>query len=100
MIKNGKYKDLWCVADFETTTEKFYNEHGYSKVWLWAISNSDGETIAIGEDIEDFIAYCTNNLKNYVIFFHNLKFDGSYILSYILSKNTPFKDTIGARDNA
>ena len=100
MIKNGKYKDLWCVADFETTTEKFYNEHGYSKVWLWAISNSDGETIAIGEDIEDFMAYCTNHLKNYVIFFHNLKFDASYILSYILSKNTPFKDKIGSRDNA
>lgn len=100
MIKNNKYKDLWVVADFETTTEKFYNEHGYTKVWLWAISSSEGKTIAIGEDIESFMSYCTENLKNYVIFFHNLKFDGSYILSYILSKGTPYKDKIGSRDNA
>lgn len=100
MIKNGKYNNLWCVADFETTTEKFYNEYGYSKVWLWAISSNEGKTIAWGETIEDFISYCTNNLNNYVIFFHNLKFDGSYILSYILSKGTEFKDKIGSRDSA
>lgn len=100
MKKRNKYKDLWVVADFETTTEKFYNENGYSKVWLWAISSSEGKTIAIGETIESFISYCTNNLNNYVIFFHNLKFDGSYILSYILNKRTPYKEQISARDNA
>lgn len=100
MIKNGKYKDLWCVADFETTTEKFYNENGYSRVWLWAISSNEGKTIAIGYNIDSFIKYCTDNLNNYVIFFHNLKFDGSYILTYILEHQTPFKDKITARDNA
>ena len=28
MFKNGKYDNLWVTADFETTTEKFYNEFG------------------------------------------------------------------------
>ena len=100
MFKNGKYDNLWVTADFETTTEKFYNEFGYSQVWLWAISSSEGKTIAIGEDIKSFIKYCTNNLKNYTIYFHNLKFDGSYILSYLLEQGVPYKEKITSRDNA
>ena len=58
MLKNNKYKDLWVVADFETTTEKFYNEHGYTKVWLWAISNSEGKTSIITTSYFIFIR-CT-----------------------------------------
>ena len=99
MIKNGKYDDNWVVADFETTTEDFYLKYNYSKVWLWAIANNQGKTIKIGVDIESFIKYCVDNLNNYIIYFHNLKFDGSYILSYLLSKKVPFKEKIMSKDN-
>ena len=93
-------KDLskWVTADFETTTEKFYLENGYTKVWLWAISNNEGHMIAYGEDIDSFMSYCTNNLNGYIIYFHNLKFDGSYILSYLLEHQVEYKDKIASRD--
>lgn len=94
-----KYKDLWVTADFETTTEKFYLENGYTKVWLWAIASNEGKMVAHGETIDSFIAYCNNNLNNYTIYFHNLKFDGSYILSYLLEQKVEYKDKISARDN-
>ncbi len=89
----------WVVADFETTTEKFVKENGYTKVWLWAISNSEGHMISWGQDIESFLAYCEKHLHNYIIYFHNLKFDGSYILSYLLEHKISYKDKIYANDN-
>lgn len=100
MIKNDTNTKQWYTADFETTTEKFYNENGYTKVWLWAIANSEGHMIAHGETIESFMIYCRDNLNNSIIYFHNLKFDGSYILSYFLDLKLQHKRKIYARDNA
>lgn len=99
MKKNDKYKDCWVVADFETTTEEFYNANGYTKVWLWAIANNQGKTIKVGTNIKDFIEFCAKKLNHYVVFFHNLKFDGSYILSYLLDNKIPYKEKIASRDN-
>lgn len=98
-MKYNKNKDLWVTADFETTTEKFYLEHGFTKVWLWAVSSSEGHMLEWGETIESFMSYCINNLNNYTIYFHNLKFDGSYILSYLLEQQVEYKDKISSRDN-
>ena len=95
---SDKYINNWVTADFETTTEKFYLEYGYSKVWLWAISNNEGHMIAHGEDIDSFMKYCIENLNNYIVYFHNLKFDGSYILSYLLDNKVEYKDKIASRD--
>lgn len=99
MTKFERNLDKWVTADFETTTEKFYLEFGSTMVWLWAISNNEGHMIAWGKDIESFMEYCFNNLNGYTIYFHNLKFDGSYILSYLLNMNYKFKDKVIANDN-
>lgn len=99
MSSYTKHKDKWCTADFETTTEKFYEKYGFTKVWLWAIANSEGHMIAHGEYLEDFMKYCANNLNNYTIYFHNLKFDGSYILSWLLSQGVEYREKIGVKDN-
>ena len=98
-MKNDTNSKVWFTADFETTTEKFYKENGYTKVWLWAIANSEGHMIAHGENIDSFMNYCRTSIPNTIIYFHNLKFDGSYILSYLLSLKVPYKDKIYARDN-
>lgn len=99
MTKFERNLDKWVTADFETTTEKFYLEFGSTMVWLWAISNNEGHMIIWGKDIESFMDYCFNNLNGYTIYFHNLKFDGSYILSYLLNMNYKFKDKVIANDN-
>ena len=35
----------WYVADFETTNYEFYEQNGYTKVWLYAICDSDANII-------------------------------------------------------
>lgn len=82
----------WYVADFETTTDNFYKLNGYVKVWLYAISDAKGNIINFGKSIEEFIEYISNNLDNNIIYFHNLKFDGSFILNYLINNNFQLVD--------
>ena len=53
-------------------------------MWLYAICDENANVITIGEDIEDFIQYL-RKLTGKVVYFHNLKFDGDFIVSYLLS---------------
>lgn len=68
------------TADFETTTD--IND---CRVWAWAlceIYNTDN--FIVGTNIESFIEWCEKTKHNEKIMFHNLKFDGSFIISYLL----------------
>ena len=82
----------WFVADFETTSEKFYNENGYTKVWLYAICDMNGNIVNYGETIEQFIMYI-RTLYGKTIYFHNLKFDGTFILDYLLKLGYTYYET-------
>lgn len=67
------------TADFETTTDA-----ETARVWSWeSCVVGDPDNFCRGIDIESFIEYCS--LADRVIYFHNLKFDSSYILSYLLT---------------
>ena len=79
----------WYVSDFETTSEKFYNLYGYTKVWLWSICDSSANIIEDGDNISTFLARC-KRLAPCTMYFHNLKFDGSFILSYLLDNGIPY----------
>ena len=68
-------------ADFETTTD--VND---CRVWAFAVCNVDDPSdFRYGNSIEEFIKFCSDPKINYKVFFHNLKFDGSYILSYLMN---------------
>ena len=84
----------WYVADFETTSEKFYNEYGYTKVWLYSICDNNNTIVKDGESIEDFMNFVSKTIKKGTIYFHNLKFDGSFILDYLLNNKFTYKDKI------
>lgn len=84
----------WFVADFETKNEDFYNENGFTEVWLYAISNPQGEIVNYGENIEQFIDYCKKELSNCIVYFHNLRFDGSFIINYLIRNNYKYLDKI------
>ena len=77
------------TADFETNVSETD-----CRVWAYAlceIGNTDN--FIYGNNIEDFIKWCSNKKENYVLYFHNLKFDGEYIFSYLLENNyTCIKD--------
>ena len=69
------------TADFETAT--WLEDETY--VWAWAtceIGNPDN--IVIGNDIEGFMKWCIKN-ENTTLYFHNLKFDGEFIICYLLN---------------
>ena len=79
------------VADFETTTDP-------SDVRVWASGLCEietGEVCFIGNDIESFFNYLKN--KNSVVYFHNLKFDGEFILSYLLRNGYKWNDSREAK---
>lgn len=71
-------KRLQLSCDFETTVDP-----KDVRVWASCAVNIDTlETEFIGNSIESFFDYLRD--KNTVCYFHNLKFDGEFILSYLL----------------
>lgn len=84
---------VWFVSDFETKDESFYNKNGYTEVWLYSISNSDGVIVDYGYSIDSFIQYI-QTLNNVIIYFHNLKFDGSFLLNYLMNHNFNYVEKI------
>lgn len=69
--------DIWS-ADFETTTDP--ND---CRVWLWGVEELYSGTRHWWIDITSFIEFCMDNDKA-PIYFHNLAFDGSFILDWLL----------------
>lgn len=67
------------VADFETNTSE-----KNCRVWAYAISDIDNpENVEIGNSIDDFMKWCMHP-KHTKAYFHNLKFDGQFIISWLL----------------
>ena len=79
------------VADFETTTQADYEVDGYVRVFLWHARQMYGTDERLGYDIDSFISFLSEgNVKR--IWFHNLRFDGSYILNRILQLGWTYSD--------
>lgn len=71
---------LCYAADFETTTDP--ND---ARVWAYSMCNVDNpDEFLYGTSIDEFFEICSDYLHNYKIWFHNLKFDGVWIISYLL----------------
>lgn len=67
------------TADFETN-----NHEEDCRVWAWAICNIDTLETIYGKDIESFInQILKQDSEKY--YFHNLKFDGNFICSFLLN---------------
>ena len=83
------------ACDFETNT----HEDNVS-VWAFAcceIGNPDN--FIYGNNINDFIKWCKTKHENYLLYFHNLKFDGEFIFYYLLSNGYIFiKDKKDKKD--
>lgn len=69
------------TADFETCVW-LPNE---TYVWAWAVSEiGNDENIVIDNNIDSFIEFCKSQ-KNADFYFHNLKFDGEFIIYWALT---------------
>lgn len=80
------------TADFETCT--WLENETY--VWAWAVCEIGNEkNIVIDNNIKSFIDYCYLQ-KNSTFYFHNLKFDGEFIIYYLLKNG--FKHVVKKED--
>ena len=86
----------WFVADFETTSYKYYQTHGDSKVWLWAICDEKAQIIKYGDSIDTFFNFISS-MRRVIIYFHNLKFDGQFIISWLLMNGFTHKDKLNTK---
>lgn len=75
---------LCYAADFETTTD--VND---CRVWAYALCNIETNEFIYGNSLDEFIEWCKEG-SNKTLYFHNLSFDGEFILSYLFSHNYTF----------
>lgn len=75
------------VADFETTT--IVED---CRVWAYAICEvGNSDNVIVGTTIDDFMTWCRDSKENHKVLFHNLKFDGQFIMSWLFHNG--FKHT-------
>lgn len=70
----------YFAADFETTV---YDGQTETEVWAAAICELNTERTYITNSIDNFFDYIFSIKNNLIIYFHNLKFDGEFILAYL-----------------
>ena len=69
------------VGDFETTV---YEGQKHTEVWASAIVELNTEDVKIFKSIDETFEYLSVMKDNVIVYYHNLKFDGSFWLSYLL----------------
>ena len=84
------------AADFETNTQI-----DDCRVWAYALSEiGNPDNFIYGNSIDKFIDFCKDKKENNILYFHNLKFDGEYIFSYLLNNGYEcIKDKKDRKDN-
>ena len=89
-------KNVWTI-DFETNNSDEAIENGETFVWLWDLCSIVTYKHHTGRTIEGLFSFLKNNFKSHTIFYsHNLKFDGSFILYYLIKsgyKYSPVEQT-------
>lgn len=84
--------DLGCVADFETTTNA-----DDCRVWLWAVCGiEDSEDWDWGTDLASFMSHVFESGAGHV-YFHNLAFDGAFILDWLFNNGYTFNQERAGR---
>lgn len=80
----GKQKSYrYFVGDFETSV---YEGQTDTEVWASGSCELFTENVSIFTSIDEQFAYYYSLKSDIIVYYHNLKFDGSFILDYLLIK--------------
>ena len=83
-----KKKDKLYCADFETTPYKQSLIEKRTRVYLYQIMDVDTKESKVGISIDDFFDYLKSiKYERFIVYFHNLSFDGEFILWYLMEHN-------------
>lgn len=69
------------MCDFETTV---FDQQEYTEVWAFAIVEMFTDNVMIFHSLEEGFDYLRSLNQNVILYFHNLKFDGSFWLDFLL----------------
>lgn len=73
------------AADFETTTD--VND---CRVWAYSVYGIDEDEFIYGNSLDDFMEWCKSGRENKTCYFHNLSFDGEYIINWLFLHSYTF----------
>lgn len=79
------------VADFETTGSEKEKFDGTAHVWgvgICEVGNPQNTTVL--KTIDEFMAWCENLKNNDLVYFHNLRFDGNFIIQWLMKNDFKF----------
>lgn len=76
-------KVKYLVGDFETTV---YEGQKNTEVWASAIVEMFAEDVSILHSIDETWNYLVALKSNLIVYYHNLKFDGNFWISFFLNK--------------
>lgn len=100
MIMGKWIKNKVFYADMETATEKTLIDGKESYVYAIGCIEKNDTVVKIFDDSTDvifdmfkYVLDRTPNKRTSTIYFHHLKYDGMYILSYLIKANFKFNDT-------
>ena len=86
-MKNNKI----YTADFETANSQYNIDNNITWVWLWDICDIDTYEHVHGKDIASFIEKLSD-IAPCTLYFHNAKFDVSFILDYLLKNGYKYSN--------
>ena len=94
-MKQREYR--YFMGDFETTV---YKGQVNTEVWASALVELFTDKVTILHSIAETFDYLVSLNCNVVVYYHNLKFDGAFWLSYLLvdKKFTQAYDKIGDKE--
>lgn len=78
-----KEKLRYFIGDFETTV---FEGQEYTEVWASALVELYSEDVMIHHSLEETFDYLKSLNSNICIWYHNLKFDGSFWLYFLIEK--------------
>lgn len=88
MKKKSIQFDATMYADFETTVSGKADQTStevWSAAFIYKGVENEPDNVHVLHSIDEFMEYLDELIYNTRIYFHNLKFDGSFILTYLLS---------------
>lgn len=87
MRRRPRKERVVIVADFETSRDApgITDSH----VWCWGAARWHGDSVEddeyrVGFTIDSFMEYVSTQERSVNVFFHNLKFDGHFIIDWLL----------------
>ena len=80
-----KNTSIFC-CDFETIVDENTTTQNKTAVWSSALVELNTEDVKLFNNIAETLDYITELKKDVLLYYHNLKFDGSFYINYLLKK--------------